>query len=146
ERFGVQFRAAVWGDAGTVGDVRRFARHGLRLEVVQTGAARGCADVEGQDSGHRRHRTNPAPRDASAVGLQWRPMPQPAPFGSWRSPISAAAIASDAVPLAMPDILDGDVYWLEGKPREGGRIVVVRLSGADQQRTELTPAPFNVRT
>src|SRR5215470_13591937 len=73
-------------------------------------------------------------------------MPQPAPFGSWRSPISAAAIASDAVPLAMPDILDGDVYWLEGKPREGGRIVVVRLAGADQQRTELTPAPFNVRT
>jgi dipeptidyl aminopeptidase/acylaminoacyl peptidase len=70
---------------------------------------------------------------------------QAAAFGSWRSPISAAAIASNAVPLAMPDIVGETVYWLEGKPTEGGRITVVRRD-EDGSRHELTPAPFNVRT
>jgi dipeptidyl aminopeptidase/acylaminoacyl peptidase len=72
-------------------------------------------------------------------------VPEAAPFGSWRSPITAAAIASHAVPLSMPEILDGDVYWLEGKPLEGGRVTVVRYGG-DGSRQELTPAPFYVRT
>jgi dipeptidyl aminopeptidase/acylaminoacyl peptidase len=45
----------------------------------------------------------------------------------------------------MPDLVDGDVYWLEGKPLEGGRVCIVRLS-ADGTRQELTAAPFNVRT
>jgi dipeptidyl aminopeptidase/acylaminoacyl peptidase len=72
-------------------------------------------------------------------------MPQPAPFGSWRSPISAAAIASHALPVSSPDIFDGDAYWLEGKPLEGGRVTVVRLA-RDGTRTELTPAPYYVRT
>jgi dipeptidyl aminopeptidase/acylaminoacyl peptidase len=72
-------------------------------------------------------------------------VPQAAPFGSWRSPISAAAIASHALPLSSPNILDGDVYWLEGKPLEGGRVTVVQLA-SDGARTELTPAPYYVRT
>jgi dipeptidyl aminopeptidase/acylaminoacyl peptidase len=72
-------------------------------------------------------------------------VPQAAPFGSWRSPISAAAIASHALPLSSPALIDGDVYWLEGKPLEGGRVTVVRLT-PDGARTELTPAPYYVRT
>jgi dipeptidyl aminopeptidase/acylaminoacyl peptidase len=38
-----------------------------------------------------------------------------------------------------------DVYWLEGRPREGGRYVLVRFS-ITGERTEITPQPFNVRT
>ncbi|HEY2596732.1 MAG TPA: S9 family peptidase [Chloroflexota bacterium] len=72
-------------------------------------------------------------------------MPQAAPHGGWRSPISAADIASSAVPLSAPELVGRDVYWLEGKPLEGGRTVVVRLA-ADGNRQELTPAPYNVRT
>src|SRR5689334_5823413 len=45
----------------------------------------------------------------------------------------------------MPDIVQGDVYWLEGKPTEGGRVTVVRFDSRGQ-RQELTPAPFYVRT
>jgi dipeptidyl aminopeptidase/acylaminoacyl peptidase len=45
----------------------------------------------------------------------------------------------------MPEIVDGDVYWLEGKPLEGGRVTVVRYA-RDGSRQELTPAPFYVRT
>ncbi len=45
----------------------------------------------------------------------------------------------------MPDIVDGDVYWLEGRPLEGGRVGVV-MAGPDGARRDLTPAPFYVRT
>ncbi|MBV9577322.1 MAG: S9 family peptidase, partial [Chloroflexi bacterium] len=72
-------------------------------------------------------------------------MPQPAPHGGWRSPVRAADIASSQVPLSAPDVVGRDVYWLEGKPLEGGRVVVVRL-GDDGRRQELTPAPYYVRT
>src|SRR5205823_2571910 len=49
------------------------------------------------------------------------------------------------VSLNAPDILDGEVYWLEGKPLEGGRVVLVRHT-ADGSRLELTPQPMSVRT
>src|ERR1051325_4087722 len=49
-----------------------------------------------------------------------------APYGSWKSPISAAAIAAHEMPLGSPYIDDHAVYWLEGKPLEGGRVVIVR--------------------
>src|SRR5438128_2720649 len=73
----------------------------------------------------------------------WRP--EAAPYGGWRSPISATSIAAGAVSLAAPEIVDGDVYWLEGKPLEAGRVVLVRQT-TDGSRTELTPRPLSVRT
>src|SRR5919199_1138842 len=72
-------------------------------------------------------------------------MSQAAPYGSWRSPITASLIAAGEVPLAAPDIVAGDVYWLEGKPLEGGRVVLVKYA-ADETRQELTPSPYYVRT
>src|SRR5229473_8034673 len=72
-------------------------------------------------------------------------MPEAAPFGGWRSPITAGSIAAGGVSLAAPDIVDGDVYWLEGKPLEAGRVVLVRQA-ADGSRQELTPKPLSVRT
>jgi dipeptidyl aminopeptidase/acylaminoacyl peptidase len=68
-----------------------------------------------------------------------------APFGSWRSPISALGVAADEVPLLHISCVGQEVYWLEGRPREGGRYVLVRFS-ASGERTEVTPQPFNVRT
>src|SRR5687767_3248297 len=42
--------------------------------------------------------------------------------------------------------MDGDdIYWLEGRPQEGGRYVLLRRR-ADGAVTEITPADFNVRT
>src|SRR5438270_13985709 len=72
-------------------------------------------------------------------------MVEAAPYGGWQSPITAASIAAGAVPLTAPDLRDGTVYWLEGKPLEAGRIVVARAT-LDGSRAELTPAPLNVRT
>ena len=72
-------------------------------------------------------------------------MSETAPFGSWRSPISALSVADDDVPLLEISCVGDDVYWLEGRPRDGGRYVLMRLS-AGGEKAEITPKPFNVRT
>jgi dipeptidyl aminopeptidase/acylaminoacyl peptidase len=73
-------------------------------------------------------------------------VPDAAPYGSWQSPITAALIAAGSTPLAGLEFSAGDVYWLEGKPLEAGRQVLVRWSPADHSRVELTPREFYVRT
>ncbi|MGI9149300.1 MAG: S9 family peptidase [Chloroflexota bacterium] len=72
-------------------------------------------------------------------------MPLAGPYGGWRSPITAASIAAGGVSLGSADIVGDDVYWLEGKPLEAGRIVLVRHA-SDNTRQELTPKPMSVRT
>lgn len=71
--------------------------------------------------------------------------PQVAPYGSWRSPISAAAVARAAVRFGSLAVDGADVYWVEGRPDEGGRNVIVR-AGPDGTVADVTPAPFNART
>jgi dipeptidyl aminopeptidase/acylaminoacyl peptidase len=68
-----------------------------------------------------------------------------APYGTWRSPLSAAEVASGGVGVYEPS-LDGDVaYWLELRPAENGRNVLVRAE-PDGSRVDVTPAGFDVRT
>jgi dienelactone hydrolase len=66
-------------------------------------------------------------------------------FGTWPSPITAHATATQGVRLGAPSVDGNDVYWLEGRPAEGGRNVLVAM-GADGALQELTPPGFNVRT
>ncbi len=47
--------------------------------------------------------------------------------------------------MGSVDVVGGGVYWLEGKPLEAGRIVLVRRA-SDTTRQELTPKPLSVRT
>src|SRR5579871_2994256 len=68
-----------------------------------------------------------------------------APYGSWKSPITSDLIVAQATMLSDVRI-DGDhVYWLEGRPQEQGRNVIVR-AGPDGAITDVTPAGSNVRT
>lgn len=72
-------------------------------------------------------------------------MPHTAPYGSWKSPITSDLIVSAVVGLGQI-ALDGDeVYWVEQRPTEGGRNVVVQRS-PDGRIRDRTPAPFNART
>ena len=67
------------------------------------------------------------------------------PYGSWKSPITSDLIVQDSISI-LDVLMDGDaVYWLEGRPREAGRYVLVRQD-ANGSAKDLTPAPFNVRT
>jgi dienelactone hydrolase len=68
-----------------------------------------------------------------------------APYGSWKSPITSDLIVAKTTTLSDVRI-DGDhVYWLEGRPQEQGRNVVV-CAGPDGAVSDVTPAGFNVRT
>src|SRR6266540_4981328 len=68
-----------------------------------------------------------------------------APYGAWKSPITSDLIVSSTVSLGSIQGDGGDVYWLEGRPEEGGRQVLVRRT-PDERVEDLTPPPFNVRT
>ena len=71
--------------------------------------------------------------------------PRVAPYGSWRSPVGADLVASAFVGLGQPAIDGDDVYWTEMRPEEGGRTVIVRRT-PDGRTSDVTPAPFNVRS
>jgi dipeptidyl aminopeptidase/acylaminoacyl peptidase len=66
-------------------------------------------------------------------------------YGTWASPITAEAITAGQVGLAEPCLDRGSSYWLEARPQEAGRTVLVRRV-RDGTRQDLTPAPFNLRT
>ncbi|MBU6421810.1 MAG: S9 family peptidase, partial [Gammaproteobacteria bacterium] len=74
-----------------------------------------------------------------------RRAPQPVACGSWRSPLSAAQIAAGGVRLAQPYVAGNCVYWLESRPAENGRSVLVHARPGETAR-DLTPAPFSVRS
>ena len=67
------------------------------------------------------------------------------PCGTWKSPISARAVAAGAVRLRHVAIDGDDVYWVEARPEEGGRRVLVRWTPGGRTR-DVTPAGTNVRT
>ena len=48
-------------------------------------------------------------------------------YGAWPSPIAAEVVARGALRLSQPAYdSDGEtLYWLEGRPSEGGRSVLV---------------------
>src|SRR5260370_20424493 len=67
------------------------------------------------------------------------------PYGAWRSPITSDLIVGETIGLGDILIDGGDVYWIEGRPSEGGRNVVVRrIPGGSTE--DITPAPFSART
>jgi dipeptidyl aminopeptidase/acylaminoacyl peptidase len=54
-----------------------------------------------------------------------------APYGSWRSPITADLLVEKVVRLGQLHVDGDDLYWLEGRPAERGRQVVVRHGHGD---------------
>ncbi|MDQ2075399.1 S9 family peptidase [Marinimicrobium sp. ABcell2] len=68
-----------------------------------------------------------------------------APYGSWRSPISAQSLTAQSVRLGEPQLDGDDCYWLESRPQEQGRNALVHLATDGTQR-DLLPSPLSVRT
>src|SRR4030095_2637158 len=68
-----------------------------------------------------------------------------APYGSWKSPITSDLIVSVSIGLSQPMIDGTDLYWIEMRPTEGGRNVIVRRE-ASGETTDINPAPLNART
>ena len=71
---------------------------------------------------------------------------QVAPYGSWSSPITAATIARGSVALGEPSLDGGEVWWIEARPLEGGRQVIVRAARDGSARRDAFGDGFSART
>ena len=72
-------------------------------------------------------------------------MPTTAPYGSWKSPITTDLIVSGSIGLGEVALDGEDIYWVEMRPAEGGRMVVVKRT-PDGEISDITPDPFSART
>jgi dipeptidyl aminopeptidase/acylaminoacyl peptidase len=80
---------------------------------------------------------------ATSLGAGGEPVK--APYGSWRSPITAQMLVAGAVRFGDMSV-DGDtLYWIESRPEEQGRYVIVRRT-ADGKIEDVLPPPFSART
>jgi dipeptidyl aminopeptidase/acylaminoacyl peptidase len=68
-----------------------------------------------------------------------------APYGSWESPITSDLIVAGSVGLGQPSIDGDNIYWVEMRPGEGGRSVIVKRDSQGQVK-DVTPSGFNART
>ena len=68
-----------------------------------------------------------------------------APYGAWKSPITAEAAVGGAVRFGQIALDGGEIYWIEGRPQEGGRNAIVRRA-PDGRISDVTPPAFNART
>ncbi|MFQ5753242.1 MAG: S9 family peptidase, partial [bacterium] len=73
------------------------------------------------------------------------PQLQIVPYGSWKSPITSDMIVSKSVKLGQIALDGDDIYWIEMRPEEAGRNVIVRHT-PEGKTTDILPAPFNART
>jgi hypothetical protein len=72
-------------------------------------------------------------------------MPQRAPYGSWKSAMTSDLIVSETIGLGQIALDGDDIYWIESRPSEAGRNVLVRMD-FQGETIDVTPPPFNVRT
>jgi dipeptidyl aminopeptidase/acylaminoacyl peptidase len=66
-----------------------------------------------------------------------------APYGAWVSPVSVELMTEAAIGVSGLCVDGRDLYWLEARPSENGRMVLCRRR-ADGEIEDLTPPPFNV--
>ena len=71
--------------------------------------------------------------------------PKTAPYGSWKSPITSDIIVKETIGLSQPRLLGEETYWIEMRPSERGRQVIVRRT-RDGSTTDINPPEFNART
>jgi dipeptidyl aminopeptidase/acylaminoacyl peptidase len=78
-------------------------------------------------------------------------MTEIAPYGAWKSPISAADVARGARMLSFVSIAGDELWWQESQPDEGGRVTVMAAplsakGDGDAVPRVLLPAPWYART
>jgi len=68
-------------------------------------------------------------------------VPETLPYGAWRSPITSDLIVAETIGLGGVIVDGNDIYWIESRPGEGGRNVLVKKGAGD-----VNPPPYNTRS
>jgi dipeptidyl aminopeptidase/acylaminoacyl peptidase len=68
-----------------------------------------------------------------------------APYGAWKSPVTGEALTRETVGLAEVRTSVDDLYWIETRPDEAGRSVIVRCP-SQGAIVDVTPPGYNART
>lgn len=66
------------------------------------------------------------------------------PYGTWPSAITSDLIVNDSISLDEAKLTSQAIYYLERRPQENGRCVIVKASG--NTTTEILPMPFSARS
>ena len=66
------------------------------------------------------------------------------PYGRWPSAITAELITRDSLGLGEVQVAGNDIYYIERRPQEKGRCVIVRHS--DGQQTDILPQDYSARS
>ncbi len=72
-------------------------------------------------------------------------MPIIAPYGSWTSPIDPELLASSSPSFSCPSSDGDNLYWIESRPWENGRSVVVRRD-SEGAIHDVLPSPLSARS
>ncbi len=67
------------------------------------------------------------------------------PYGSWQSPITADNVAQDVIAFKEAYLANGIIYWLESRPLENGRTVLMSFD-KEKGTHELLPKDYGVRS
>src|ERR671934_167485 len=79
------------------------------------------------------------------ISRRRRSGPRVAPYGSWKSPITVDLLTAGAIGVGNVDLAEDGLYWLEARPQERGRGVLV-VRPHDGEPTDGVPSSFNVRS
>ncbi|KAF7817523.1 dipeptidyl-peptidase 5 [Senna tora] len=85
-------------------------------------------------------------KDVAEVAAQQEPIT--APYGSWKSPLTADVVSGSSKRLGGTAVdAHGRLIWLESRPTESGRAVLVREpEKPGDEPLDITPKEFGVRT
>ncbi|MBE9568219.1 MAG: S9 family peptidase, partial [Proteobacteria bacterium] len=64
--------------------------------------------------------------------------------GNWTSAISSSLITGDSVSIDEPRVTGDALYYIERRPQENGRCVIVQVR--DSNRSDALPAPYSCRS
>lgn len=65
-------------------------------------------------------------------------------YGTWASAISADLVVSDSISIDEPKLSGNTTYYIERRPQEAGRCVIVQIK--DSQAIDILPPPFSARS
>jgi len=65
-------------------------------------------------------------------------------FGNWQSIISSELIVSESITIDEPQLTENALYYIERRPQDNGRCVIVKLD--NQTSLDILPTPFSARS